>query len=778
MTTAIANIDPTIQIRRDEEPAQHSNGLTLLFAESIQSAGLGDFTNDTVPDGIVARNSALVVEVVQKHQGQVSESSGAIVITEFADPLAAVRAAVDIQRLAAESNHATSQSGQPVLRIGIHGLTGEGLGIDTFGGAAIAAGIAKHAVAGQILISRQVGDALSKESELHFQWFRKVTIEGHTGSDDIFEVHWAATPVGIPPRYQALFQVGMGGMGLVYKVRDQETQEIVALKVLRSEISSDPAMQESLRREVCLARKVTHKNVCRIHEFSRSNGVAYISMEFVEGTTLQSELQRSGPLPWNQALKIARQVCSGLGEAHAQGIVHRDLKPANIMLDRSGVAKIMDFGIARTFQGTGQITGTLVGTPAYMAPEQVSLKGVDARTDVYALGLLLYEMVTGSQAFEGDTPVAVAVKQLRDFPKRPREIVSTLPAYAEAVILKCLEKNPSKRFQSMEELAAALRSNAEVNPAVSSWKAFLNDWRSFGRDLHRSVKPWVQAGGQYLRRQDWRSLANNKRVQAAAAVSLGVVCIATGFAAFPHASARGHQMVASASMGGPAAKGMQSSQPQAPKTIAPASADKLAPPTWTNEVYLGSDSGVGAEAKPSSVPGLPVKGPSNSESTRNISQKKKAQPAVKPSASLSQKEVNSPAAIQTPSASGASASDASIAKPTEQNAENTPSDPVETHSSAMPPAASDEPATVNKTTEESLAPAGHYFEVGTFKDSTWADEAVAKLTQLGFHAASVRKNLLWVRSYQVRVGPYADEKEMQAAIQNLTSQGFKPHALK
>jgi serine/threonine protein kinase/class 3 adenylate cyclase len=775
MTTVIANSDPTVQIERDRQLGQQSDCLTILFAESITSAALRDGDNECAPAETIARNNELVAEIVRKHQGQVTEANGAVITAEFASPRAAVRAAVDIERRMVESSQAILLGGQPALKIGIHGLLGEGSDVDTLGPAILAsAGIAKHALPGQILISSQVCDALSKETDLHFQWVRNVTIEGQAEIADIFEVHWAATPTGIPSRYQALFQVGMGGMGLVYKVRDQETHEIVALKVLRSEISSDPAMQESLRREVCLARKVTHKNVCRIHEFSRSNGVAYITMEFVEGTTLYSMLHQSGPLPWNQALRIARQVCAGLGEAHVQGIVHRDLKPANIMMNRSGVVKIMDFGIARTFQGTGQITGTLMGTPAYMAPEQVSLKGVDARTDVYALGLLLYEMVTGSQAFEGDTPVAVAIKQLRDFPKRPREIVPTLPANAEAVILKCLEKNPSKRFQSMEELAAALRVNTQVQPAVSSWEAFLNDWRGYGRDFQRTVKAWIQSGTRYLRRQDWKSLVNNKVVQKTLAASLGLACIAGGIATF----ARKHQAVASASTRTHAAVANQSSQPPAPKTIAAVNTDNLASPTWTNGFYLGSNSAPGSQPKSSSA-GLPAGMPSNSEGTRT-SQKKKTQPAIKnsaPSQTL-QKAAISPAAFQTSPASTLPASDASAAKSTGQNAENTPSDPADAHLSTPAPATSDEPAAAEKATAGSPASPGQYFEVGSFKDSTWADEAVAKLTQLGFHAASVRKNLLWVKSYQVRVGPYADQKEMQAAIKDLTSQGFKPHPVK
>ena len=175
----------------------------------------------------------------------------------------------------------------------------------------------------------------------------------------------------------------------------------------------------------------------------------------------------------NEALEIARQICAGLREAHAQGIVHRDLKPANIMLDRNGTVKIMDFGIARMVQRDGPMTGTIVGTPAYMAPEQAELKPVSSCTDIYALGLLLYEMITGVAAFNGDTPVAVALKQIREYPKRPREIVPQLSRAIEAVIMKCLQKDAAKRFQSVDEFEIALVKAAKARP-ISPWEAAIN----------------------------------------------------------------------------------------------------------------------------------------------------------------------------------------------------------------------------------------------------------------------------------------------------------------
>jgi serine/threonine protein kinase len=267
-------------------------------------------------------------------------------------------------------------------------------------------------------------------------------------------------------RYEILGEAGHGSMGNVYKARDRETGEIVALKLLKPEIASDQAMMDRFKNELLFARKITHKNVCRVHEFNRLGGIAYTSMEFVEGESLRSVLNRFGGLPVRKATDLALQICSGLKEAHAQGIVHRDLKPENIMIDAQGNVKIMDFGIARSMEAVTRMTGSMVGTPAYMAPEQVAGKPVDYRTDVYSLGLILYEMFTGAAAFRADNAVAVALKQMRESPTPPHEIDPQIPAPIERTILKCLEKEPSKRFQSIAELDSALRPQGAGSAAA------------------------------------------------------------------------------------------------------------------------------------------------------------------------------------------------------------------------------------------------------------------------------------------------------------------------
>ena len=208
-----------------------------------------------------------------------------------------------------------------------------------------------------------------------------------------------------------------------------------------------------------------------MYEFNRVDGIAFTSMEFVDGESLRSVLKRFGNVTPRKGIDLALQLCSGLKEAHSQGIVHRDLKPENVMIDTHGNVKIMDFGIARSMETLTLSTGGLVGTPAYMAPEQAAGKTVDHRADIYAMGLMLYEMFTGSQVFHAENAVAVALKHINEAPKPPREIESSISPSLERTILKCLEKNPDQRFQSIAELESDLR------PGVSGAPLETRRWR-------------------------------------------------------------------------------------------------------------------------------------------------------------------------------------------------------------------------------------------------------------------------------------------------------------
>jgi eukaryotic-like serine/threonine-protein kinase len=276
-------------------------------------------------------------------------------------------------------------------------------------------------------------------------------------------------------RYEILGLLGKGGMGAVYRARDRQLDEVVAVKVLRPEVvKDDPSLLDRFKHETKLARKITHRNVLRTHDFGETEGTPYISMEYLDGVTLKDLIQNKGALPAGVGLRIAKQMCQGLDAAHRQGVIHRDIKPQNMLiLPETGELKIMDFGIARGVEvkaGSGGLTtdGTVMGTPDYMAPEQAQGHAVDFRTDIYSLGVVLFEVFTGTLPFKMDNPMATVLAHIQNPPPKPRSRNPKIPEELEALILRCMEKEPANRYGRVSDVLkelTAVSASADASAA-------------------------------------------------------------------------------------------------------------------------------------------------------------------------------------------------------------------------------------------------------------------------------------------------------------------------
>jgi serine/threonine-protein kinase len=258
-------------------------------------------------------------------------------------------------------------------------------------------------------------------------------------------------------RYQVEARIGSGGMAEVYRGFDPVLNRTVAIKVLHSQFARDTSFVQRFRREAQAAARLNQPNIVGVYDTGADDGTQFIVMEFIEGRTL-AEFMATGRRPSPvQAAEIAGKICAAISAAHAQGVIHRDIKPGNVMVTRDGTVKVMDFGIARVLgPETAPQTSAVLGTASYLSPEQAQGGPVDARTDIYSLGSVLYELLTGRPPFTGESPVAVAYKQVNETPALPSSINPDVPARLDAVVMKALSKNPSNRYQTAEEFSADL----------------------------------------------------------------------------------------------------------------------------------------------------------------------------------------------------------------------------------------------------------------------------------------------------------------------------------
>ncbi len=257
-------------------------------------------------------------------------------------------------------------------------------------------------------------------------------------------------------RYRIVRKLGSGGMADVYLAEDEELGRRVAVKILNDRHANDESFVERFRREAKNAAGLSHPNIVSIYDRGEAEGTYYIAMEYLDGRSLKELVVARGPLPTGDAIQFTRQVLGALRFAHRKGVVHRDIKPHNVMADADGRLKVTDFGIARA--GVSQMTeaGSIIGTAQYLSPEQARGAAVDQRSDLYSVGILLYEMLTGTVPFTGDSPVEIAMKHLSDTPRPPSLQRPEIPPDLDMVVLRALAKNPDDRFQTAEEMDAEL----------------------------------------------------------------------------------------------------------------------------------------------------------------------------------------------------------------------------------------------------------------------------------------------------------------------------------
>src|SRR5512136_495284 len=268
-------------------------------------------------------------------------------------------------------------------------------------------------------------------------------------------------------RYRIIGLLGRGGMGEVYRADDLKLGQPVALKFLPKSLADDPVRRERLFAEVRIARQVSHPNICRVYDIGELEGRHFLTMEYIDGEDLASLLKRIGSLHGAKALDIAKQLCAGLAAAHDKGVLHRDLKPANVMLDGRGRVRITDFGLAVAAENEVP-AGEVSGTPAYMAPEQFASQGASVRSDIYALGLVLYELYTGRRAYDAGTLAELRTKKESTTPTAPSEIAREIDPIVERVILRCIERDPRQRPPSVAQVAAALPGGDPLAAAIAA----------------------------------------------------------------------------------------------------------------------------------------------------------------------------------------------------------------------------------------------------------------------------------------------------------------------
>src|SRR6266478_4960210 len=327
-------------------------------------------------------------------------------------------------------------------------------------------------------------------------------------------------------RYEILQLLGQGGMGAVYKARDIELERTVALKVIRSDLASHPEILRRFKQELILAREVTHRNVIRIFDLGQASGVRYITMDYVEGQDLRALLNEKGKFAPEEAVPVFLQIAAALEAAHQAGVVHRDLKPQNVMLDKDARVYVMDFGVARSLETPGMTqTGALMGTPEYMSPEQAKGQKVDARSDLFSLGIIFYEMLSGASPFKADTAMATMFKRTRERAVPLAQAGSGVPVFLSDIVSKCLEIDQEQRYPSARAIIEDLEKwkGGEVRSAMNPVARWLKYAPPHQKWLAAGMAACPVIAGAYAFREKLPVRISSKPVEAIQPISMAIL---------------------------------------------------------------------------------------------------------------------------------------------------------------------------------------------------------------------------------------------------------------
>jgi len=471
----------------DTELQKHKSPVTVMFTDLAGSTRYFERFGDTAGVEWLQRHNAIVVPLVAQHGGTVVKTIGDSVMAYFTDPTSSVEAAKDIQCKLHELNESETLESGMYVRVALHQGLGYLRGGDVFGDVVnVAARVTKVCLPGQILITESVYRTVPNISELVLNPLGTQYIRGKTSMETLYELGWTDDETyskireKFPPkapiqqeelsegRYQVLTELGRGAMGVVYKAYDRLIGRVVAMKTIPIEVTSEERenLIARLKQEARAAGILDHPNIITIFDFGEVSGLFYFTMQYVEGETFSSMLARKELLQLDLVLQAMDQICSAVGFAHTAEIIHRDLKPSNLMWTKAGAAKILDFGIAKLGDAGLTRAGMIVGTPSYLSPEQAAGRRLDARSDIFSLGAVFYELLTGERAFTGESTTGIIYKVIHEDPVPPRAIEPTLPVGLDAAVRKALAKDPDQRFQSCDEFREAIRNCRTASVSV------------------------------------------------------------------------------------------------------------------------------------------------------------------------------------------------------------------------------------------------------------------------------------------------------------------------